>query len=83
VGADAIVAIGFVLLLIGGAVAGGVSLYRRGKLTAQLKDAKGDAREATDQIKRRTDPVLSDRSYFDRLRRASERLARLRNRASK
>ena len=82
-GAEAIVAIGFVILLIGGAVAGCVSMYKRGKAAANLKDAKEDARASTEQLERRTEPVLDDRSYGARLRRQAERLSRLRDRATK
>lgn len=81
-GAEAIVAIGFVILLIGGAVAGCVSMYKRGKAAANLKEIKEDAHEATEQLERRAEPVADDRSFRDRLRRQAERLSRLRDRAS-
>ena len=82
-GFEAIIAAAFALLILGGAIAGGISLYKRGKTDSKIKSAKEDAREATGQVTRRTDPVPTDRDYLDRLWRAKERLARLRDRATK
>lgn len=79
--------------LIGGGVAliltlciGAAGWFGRQQYGAERekrKQAVEDARGATEQLERRTEPVADDRSYGARLRRQAERLARLRDRAAK
>lgn len=78
-----IVAIGFILLIF---VIFGLGLYYaitgiRNK--EKLDQAEGAAKDASKRMEKRTDPVLSDAEYRDRLRRAQERYARLRDRKTK
>lgn len=80
--AEVIIADGFVGIVVLMIVGGLVMAFRSGGKDEKLDQAEGDAREATKQVRRRTDPVLPNRDYYERLRRAQERLARLRNRAA-
>lgn len=82
-GAEQIIAIGFVVLIgLGVAIA---SVFNRdhGRDDQKLKEAEKDAKELKAQVERRSDPVATDGEYLERLRRAQKRLARLRNRKTK
>lgn len=81
--ADLIIAGGFVGLVVLLLIAGGVMIFFSGKKDEKLDQAREDAQDATKQVERHTEPMPTDRDYLDRLRRAKERLARLRDRATK
>ena len=82
-GAEQIIAIGFVVL-IGLGVAVAAAFNRdHGRDDQKLKEAQQDAKELKKQMDRRTDPVPDDAGYLERLRKAQKRLARLRDRKTK
>lgn len=79
-GAEQIIAIGFIVL-IGLGVAVAAAFNRdHGRDDQKLKEAVKDAKELKSQVERRSSPMPTDAGYLDRLRKAQKRLARLRNR---
>lgn len=82
-GAEQIIAIGFVVLIGLGVAIAAVFNRDHGRDDQKLKEVEKDAKELKDQIERRNQPVPSDGEYLERLRRAQKRLARLRNRKTK
>jgi len=81
-GADLIVAIGF-MVIVGAIIVGGVwAAFHFGGEDEKAAQAKRDVRETAKQLQRRNQPLPDDSAYLARLRRAKERLARLRDRAS-
>lgn len=82
-GAEQIIAIGFVVLIGLGVAVAAVFNRDHGRDDQKLKEVEKDAKELKDQIERRNQPVATDGDYLERLRRAQKRLARLRNRKTK
>ena len=82
-GAEQIIAIGFVVLIGLGVAVAAVFNRDHGRDDQKLKEAEKDAKELKAQVERRSEPVATDSDYLERLRRAQKRLARLRNRKTK
>jgi hypothetical protein len=80
VSADLIIAVGF-MVIIALIIGGGVwAAFKFGGDKEEADQAKEDLHEASKQLKRRNEPLPDDSTYLGRLRRAQERLARLRDR---
>lgn len=78
---DAVVAWGFLFLLVASVVGvGWWQIKEGGKRDAEANEVKRDLTEAGEQIKRHTDPVPTNDDYLDRMLDAEERDARLRDR---
>jgi flagellar biosynthesis/type III secretory pathway M-ring protein FliF/YscJ len=77
--AEIVVAIGLIAIIAAILLTGLVLAFRAGKDA----DTKKEAKDATRKLERHLDPLPTDADYLSRLRRAQERLARLRDRAAK
>lgn len=82
-GAEQIIAIGFVAILAIGVAVAAIFNRDHGRDDQKLKEAVKDAKDLRTQVERRSEPVAPDSDYLERLRRAQKRLARLRNRKTK
>jgi hypothetical protein len=76
--AEIVVAIGLIAIIAAILVTGLVLAFRAGKDA----DTKKEAKDATRKLERHLDPLATDTEYLGRLRRAQERLARLRDRTT-
>lgn len=75
-------AVMLLLALIGGGI-GWDQVKRHGAETERRKQAERRADEAEATLRHRSRPVPTDREYGERLRRAKDRFARLRDREAK
>lgn len=82
-GAEQIIAIGFVVLIGLGVAVAAVFNRDHGRDDQKLKEVEKDAKELKGQVERRSQPVATDGEYLSRLRKAQKRLARLRDRTPK
>lgn len=71
------------LLAIVGVGVGWDQVKRHGATDERLKQAEKELDRVSEQLERRSRPVPPDPEYRSRLQRAADRLARLRDRASK
>jgi hypothetical protein len=71
------------VLAAGSIIAGWIRTNQHGAETEKRKESEQDVKDLEARLQRRTDSVSTDAGHADRLRRAAERLARLRDRAAK
>lgn len=71
------------ILSLAGGTAGWVRTNQHGAETERRKEAEEERDEANEILRHRSRPMPTDREYGDRLRRAKDRLARLRDRETK
>jgi hypothetical protein len=81
--AELVVSIGIVVIMAAIVVGGAWAAWHFGQIDEEADQARRDAHELKKQVERRNEPLPDDASYGARLRRQAERLARLRDRASR